>query len=182
MIRAALAGAGVEGLQGCHANELACVSTRARGKNKGRTSGTISGKLHDPFAKRALFKELIAEYNSRQPVKPDACASTAVVPGLPRPREAHEARTRATGTGAATVTATGYGASVAIGDSIGDLLMLLHADVGIVYGTSGSLKQICTAFGIRLVPLSDVGGFGEQPKGELWCTASWQDIHSLLCD
>lgn len=40
-----------------------------------------------------------------------------------------------------------------IGDSVGDLLCLLEADVGIVIGSSASLRRLGTHFGVSFVPL-----------------------------
>ncbi|KAJ8649748.1 hypothetical protein MRB53_002771 [Persea americana] len=43
--------------------------------------------------------------------------------------------------------------SVYIGDSVGDLLCLLEADVGIVVGSSSSLRRVGSQFGVSFVPL-----------------------------
>lgn len=43
--------------------------------------------------------------------------------------------------------------SVYIGDSVGDLLCLLKADIGIVVGSSASLRKVGKQFGVSFVPL-----------------------------
>ncbi|KAM1052192.1 hypothetical protein FF1_033677 [Malus domestica] len=43
--------------------------------------------------------------------------------------------------------------TVYIGDSVGDLLCLLEADIGIVIGSSSSLRRVATQFGVSFVPL-----------------------------
>nr|DAD20078.1 TPA_asm: hypothetical protein HUJ06_021541 [Nelumbo nucifera] len=43
--------------------------------------------------------------------------------------------------------------SVYIGDSVGDLLCLLEADVGIVVGSSSSLRKVGSQFGVSFIPL-----------------------------
>lgn len=45
------------------------------------------------------------------------------------------------------------GPRVYIGDSIGDLSALLEADIGIVIGTSSSLRKVCSIYGIKLQSL-----------------------------
>ncbi|GJV14815.1 bifunctional TH2 protein, mitochondrial-like protein isoform X1 [Tanacetum coccineum] len=43
--------------------------------------------------------------------------------------------------------------TIYIGDSVGDLLCLLEADIGIVIGSSSSLRRIASHFGVSFVPL-----------------------------
>ncbi|KAJ6291986.1 hypothetical protein OIU76_023975 [Salix suchowensis] len=43
--------------------------------------------------------------------------------------------------------------TVYIGDSVGDLLCLLQADIGIVVGSSASLRSVGSQFGVSFVPL-----------------------------
>ena len=43
--------------------------------------------------------------------------------------------------------------TVYIGDSVGDLLCLLQADIGIVAGSSASLRSVGSQFGVSFVPL-----------------------------
>ena len=43
--------------------------------------------------------------------------------------------------------------TVYIGDSVGDLLCLLKADIGIVIGSSSSLRRVGSQYGVSFVPL-----------------------------
>ncbi|KAM0008797.1 putative HAD superfamily protein [Helianthus debilis subsp. tardiflorus] len=43
--------------------------------------------------------------------------------------------------------------TIYIGDSVGDLLCLLEADIGVVIASSSSLGKIATHFGVSFVPL-----------------------------
>lgn len=80
------------------------------------------------------------------------------------------------------------GLSVFIGDSIGDLLALLQADIGIVVGASSTMKRVCKAFGVRLTPLNELYNHCESvsnletsnTKHVLYTTNSWQEIGELL--
>lgn len=84
------------------------------------------------------------------------------------------------------------GLSVFIGDSIGDLLALLKANIGIVIGQSGTMRRVCKVFGIILVPLSDLYGCHDwtsvcetrtlniKDNNVLYETNSWQEIGELL--
>eukprot|EP01036_Dinobryon_divergens_P033011 gene33011-42708_t len=46
--------------------------------------------------------------------------------------------------------------SVFIGDSVGDLSAMLEADVGVIIGSSSSLRRVCAIFGITLASLDTV--------------------------
>lgn len=48
------------------------------------------------------------------------------------------------------------GPSVYIGDSLGDLSALLEVDIGIVIGTSSSVRKVCSIYGIRLQSLDNL--------------------------
>jgi hypothetical protein len=89
------------------------------------------------------------------------------------------------------------GLSVYIGDSIGDLLPLLKADIGIVIGNSTTMRRVSKAFGIKLLPLFDLyNRHGNRhsmryddsiatcpttkDRGVLYETNSWQEIGGLL--
>ncbi|XP_048575866.1 bifunctional TH2 protein, mitochondrial isoform X2 [Nematostella vectensis] len=87
------------------------------------------------------------------------------------------------------------GLTVFIGDSIGDLLPLLKANIGIVIGNNLELRKVAAAFGIKLVPLTDfhsscliVGNRCQEEMtscatrqhGKLYATNSWDEIGSLL--
>ncbi|KAG9135150.1 hypothetical protein Leryth_027216 [Lithospermum erythrorhizon] len=79
-----------------------------------------------------------------------------------------------------------------IGDSVGDLLCLLEADVGIVVGSSTSLRKIGTHYGVSFVPLYP--GLVEKQKecakagsrrwkgrsGVLYTVSSWAEIHAFV--
>ena len=82
--------------------------------------------------------------------------------------------------------------SVYIGDSVGDLLCLLEADVGIVIGSSTSLRKVGEQFGVSFVPL--FSGLvakqkqlaeGAQPvwkglSGVLYTVSSWTEIQAFI--
>lgn len=82
--------------------------------------------------------------------------------------------------------------TVYIGDSVGDLLCLLEADVGIVIGSSSSLRTVGTQFGISFVPL--YSGLVKKQKeyveesnsnwkglsGILYTVSSWAEVHAFI--
>ncbi|CAN1132087.1 Bifunctional TH2 protein, mitochondrial, partial [Linum perenne] len=82
--------------------------------------------------------------------------------------------------------------TVYIGDSVGDLLCLLQADVGIVIGSSSSLRKVGRQFGVSFVPLFSgvlqkqkecVEGscsMGKSLSGTLYTVSSWAEIHALV--
>ncbi|CAK8572309.1 unnamed protein product [Lathyrus sativus] len=82
--------------------------------------------------------------------------------------------------------------TIYIGDSVGDLLCLLEADVGIVVGSSSSLRRIGTYFGVLFVPL--FSGLVKKQKeynegsssnwkglsGILYTVSSWAEVHAFV--
>ena len=82
--------------------------------------------------------------------------------------------------------------SVYIGDSVGDLLCLLEADIGIVVGSSTSLRRVGKQFGVSFVPLfpglvEKQRQMTEQEKstfksrsGVLYTVSSWSEIHAFI--
>ncbi|XP_023898756.1 bifunctional TH2 protein, mitochondrial isoform X3 [Quercus suber] len=82
--------------------------------------------------------------------------------------------------------------TVYIGDSIGDLLCLLEADIGIVIGSSSSLRRVASQFGVSFVPLfpglvkkQKECGEGESSSwkglsGILYTVSSWAEIHAFI--
>ena len=81
--------------------------------------------------------------------------------------------------------------TVYIGDSVGDLLCLLQADIGIVVGSSGSLRSVGSQFGVSFVPLfpglvrKQKESDGESPNwkglsGILYTVSSWSEIHAYI--
>eukprot|EP00281_Chroomonas_sp_CCMP1168_P015641 CAMPEP_0206217664 /NCGR_PEP_ID=MMETSP0047_2-20121206/3393_1 /ASSEMBLY_ACC=CAM_ASM_000192 /TAXON_ID=195065 /ORGANISM="Chroomonas mesostigmatica_cf, Strain CCMP1168" /LENGTH=505 /DNA_ID=CAMNT_0053640129 /DNA_START=298 /DNA_END=1815 /DNA_ORIENTATION=+ len=80
------------------------------------------------------------------------------------------------------ICAAGGGTCVYVGDSLTDVLALLRADVGIIVGSSGSLRRVCEAFGVSLRPLigSVLSAGGEREKGVLYVALSWDDISLAL--
>ncbi|KAH6760321.1 heme oxygenase-like, partial [Perilla frutescens var. frutescens] len=82
--------------------------------------------------------------------------------------------------------------TVYIGDSVGDLLCLLEADVGIVIGSSSSLRRVGSHFGVSFVPLFPA--LVEKQKlvkeertsgwkghsGVLYTVSSWAEIHAFI--
>lgn len=82
--------------------------------------------------------------------------------------------------------------SVYIGDSVGDLLCLLEADIGIVIGSSTILRRVGKQFGVSFVPLfpglvekqrqltdEDVSVFKAR-SGVLYTVSSWSEIHAFI--
>ncbi|KAM3290009.1 bifunctional TH2 protein, mitochondrial isoform X2 [Capsicum chacoense] len=81
---------------------------------------------------------------------------------------------------------------VYIGDSVGDLLCLLEADVGIVLGSSSSLRRVGNHFGVSFVPLFP--GVVQKQKmyagvdssswkglsGVLYTASGWAEIHAFV--
>lgn len=82
--------------------------------------------------------------------------------------------------------------TVYIGDSIGDLLCLLEADIGIVIGSSASLRRLATRFGVSFVPLypsvvrkqkdltKDSRRSWRGLSGILYTVNSWAEIHAFV--
>jgi thiaminase len=81
--------------------------------------------------------------------------------------------------------------TIYIGDSVGDLLCLLAADVGIVLGSSSSLRRVGTHFGVSFVPLfpglirkqKDSGDGISSWKGfsgVVYTVSSWAEIHAFI--
>ncbi|KAM0044772.1 putative HAD superfamily protein [Helianthus debilis subsp. tardiflorus] len=79
-----------------------------------------------------------------------------------------------------------------IGDSVGDLLCLLEADIGIVIASSSSLRKIVTHFGVSFFPLFSAlikkqkehvegSAFGWKGlSGVLYTVSSWAEVHSFI--
>ncbi|XP_017698250.2 bifunctional TH2 protein, mitochondrial-like isoform X2 [Phoenix dactylifera] len=82
--------------------------------------------------------------------------------------------------------------SVYIGDSVGDLLCLLEADVGIVIGSSTSLRRVGKQFGVSFIPLfpglvnkqRQINGkdscIWKGLSGVLYTTSSWSEIEAFI--
>lgn len=82
--------------------------------------------------------------------------------------------------------------SIYIGDSVGDLLCLIEADIGIVIGSNSSLRKIGTHFGVSFVPLFSglvmkqrevvEGRFfsWKGVSGVVYTVSSWAEIHSFI--
>jgi hypothetical protein len=69
--------------------------------------------------------------------------------------------------------------SVYIGDSLGDLSALLVADIGVVVGTSSSLRKVCSTYGVKLKTLDSLILRVEEEKGAeptLYVAESWAHI------
>ena len=81
------------------------------------------------------------------------------------------------------------GISIFIGDSVGDVLALLQADIGVVIGKNHGIRKVAKSFGIKLLPLQDIqkitaNGCQEQlrleQEGVLFEASSWNEIGFLL--
>ncbi|KAE8699171.1 putative aminopyrimidine aminohydrolase [Hibiscus syriacus] len=83
--------------------------------------------------------------------------------------------------------------SVYVGDSVGDLLCLVKADIGIVVGSSSSLRRVGSQYGVSFVPLfpglvkkQKEFAQGRSPRiwkgqsGILYTASSWEDIHAFI--
>jgi thiaminase len=84
--------------------------------------------------------------------------------------------------------------SAYIGDSLGDLSALLEADIGIIIGTSSSLRKVCSIYGIALEsldnvilnqrqPVQDQGAVDSKGSGKnptLYVAESWAHIGFCL--
>ncbi|KAF5960702.1 hypothetical protein HYC85_001911 [Camellia sinensis] len=82
--------------------------------------------------------------------------------------------------------------TIYIGGSVGDLLCLLKADVGIVIGSSSNLRRLGDQFGISFVPLfsglvkkqreliKDCSSNWKGPSGILYTVSSWAEIHAFF--
>lgn len=77
--------------------------------------------------------------------------------------------------------------SIYIGDSVGDILCLLKADIGIVVGSSASLRKVGARFGVSFVPLYP-GVITKQRElsswkglsGVLYTASSWTEIQAFI--
>mgnify|MGYP000659779405 FL=1 len=79
--------------------------------------------------------------------------------------------------------------SIYIGDSVTDLLCMLECDMGIIIGSSSSLKKVAQSFGISLIPLYKetlrlvkVGhsqGW-QKTKGVIYTVSSWHEIYTFM--
>ncbi|XP_030934129.1 bifunctional TH2 protein, mitochondrial-like [Quercus lobata] len=82
--------------------------------------------------------------------------------------------------------------TVYIGGAVGDLLCMLQADVGIVFGSSSSLRKLGDHFGVSFVPLfsglvkkqrelvEDGSGNWKGLSGTLYTVSSWAEIHAFI--
>lgn len=82
--------------------------------------------------------------------------------------------------------------TVYIGDSVGDLLCLLEADVGIVVGSSSSLRRVGSHFGVSFVPLfpglvlkqknwiEESSACWKGLSGTLYTVESWAEINAFI--
>ncbi|KAL9423207.1 hypothetical protein AB3S75_035321 [Citrus x aurantiifolia] len=82
--------------------------------------------------------------------------------------------------------------SVYIGDSVGDLLCLLEADIGIVIGSSSSLRRVGSQFGVTFIPLypglvkkqkeytEGSSSNWKEKSGILYTVSSWAEVHAFI--
>ncbi|KAL5996648.1 hypothetical protein ACLOJK_007567 [Asimina triloba] len=69
--------------------------------------------------------------------------------------------------------------SVYIGDSVGDLLCLLEADIGIVVGSSSSLRRVGRHFGVSFIPLF-TGVVKKQRECVGGDSSTWKGLSGIL--
>lgn len=79
-----------------------------------------------------------------------------------------------------------------IGGEVGDLLCLLQADIGIVIGSSSSLRRLGDQFGVSFVPLfsglvkkqrelvEDGSCCWKGLSGVLYTVSSWAEIYAFI--
>ncbi|KAG8379071.1 hypothetical protein BUALT_Bualt07G0050100 [Buddleja alternifolia] len=73
--------------------------------------------------------------------------------------------------------------TVYIGDTVGDLLCLLQADIGIVIGCSSSLRRLGAHFGVSFVPLFPAVIARQRlntSERVLHTVSSWAEIHAFI--
>ncbi|KAJ4851337.1 LOW QUALITY PROTEIN: hypothetical protein Tsubulata_905703 [Turnera subulata] len=82
--------------------------------------------------------------------------------------------------------------TIYVGGSVGDLLCLLKADIGIVFGSSPSLRRLGDHFGVSFIPLYSglvkkqrefaEGGSGKWRRlpGTLYTVSSWAEIQAFI--
>jgi phosphoserine phosphatase len=90
------------------------------------------------------------------------------------------------------VGSTGTLLSVYIGDSVGDLLCLLEADIGIVVGSSTTLRRVGKQFGVSFVPLftglvekqrrieKEESSIFKARSGILYTVSSWSEVQAFI--
>ncbi|XP_050224142.1 bifunctional TH2 protein, mitochondrial [Mercurialis annua] len=81
---------------------------------------------------------------------------------------------------------------VYIGDSVGDLLCLLQADIGIVIGSSSSLRRVGSQYGVSFLPLfpglvkkqkeytEESSSNWKGQSGILYTVSSWAEVHAFV--
>lgn len=69
--------------------------------------------------------------------------------------------------------------TVYIGGSVGDLLCLLEADIGIVIGSSSSLRKLGDQFGVKFVPLFS-GLVRKQKELAEGNSSNWKPLSGIL--
>ncbi|KAH7571817.1 hypothetical protein JRO89_XS04G0148700 [Xanthoceras sorbifolium] len=69
--------------------------------------------------------------------------------------------------------------TVYVGDSVGDLLCLLEADIGIVIGSSSSLRRVGSQFGVSFVPLYP-GLVKKQKEYVEGSSCNWKGLSGIL--
>lgn len=69
--------------------------------------------------------------------------------------------------------------TVYIGGSVGDLLCLLEADIGIVIGSSSSLRKLGDQFGVKFVPLFS-GLVMKQKELAEGNSSNWKPLSGIL--
>ncbi|XP_044503704.1 bifunctional TH2 protein, mitochondrial-like [Mangifera indica] len=86
----------------------------------------------------------------------------------------------------------GQNLTVYIGVSLGDLLCLLEADIGIVIGSSSSLRRLGKQFGVSFIPLfsglvekqkeltNDSSFTWKKMSGTLYTVSSWAEIQAFI--
>lgn len=81
--------------------------------------------------------------------------------------------------------------SIFIGDSLGDLLCLIQADIGIVIGTNSTLRWVGKHFGVSFVPLfsgvlkkerayQESSSYWTKESGIVYTVSSWSEVHAFL--
>ena len=99
-----------------------------------RSTGAIDKRVTGPLQKASIFRAIIRQDETEDE---DVCGGDG------------QAK-------AANMRLLAAARSVFIGDSVGDLTAMLEADVGVIIGSSSSLRRVCATFGITLASLDTV--------------------------
>jgi hypothetical protein len=83
-----------------------------------------------------------------------------------------------------TSSSSSQGIIVYIGDSSTDLLAILEADIGILFGGSSSTIALAEQYGVAIKPLAERNGFmvdsANTNEPIIWVADCWSEIEALM--